>query len=372
MPQRVLFLGEYGWRNGGENSFLAIAPALSSQGFEFVTAVPSASEFSTALRTLDFATIDLQLFDQGHRKTQSRIREDLNRLIQRTRPDLIHCNSLSTSRLIGPVARSCQVPSIGYLRDILKLSGQAIRDISQINQLVAVSKATRDYHVSAGLPANQIDVIYNGVDGNRFKARPATGEIHTKLGMPESAQIALCIGQIGIRKGVDIVLESFLKLANTNESLHMVFAGSRHSQKQESIDYESQLKSTGCNSPFANRIHWLGRVEEIPRLMNEATLLLHGARQEPLGRVLLEAAASGLPFIATDVGGTPEIIAGLEINLVPPDNILEMAIAAQRLIQSPSQREKEARDLRAQAVHRFSVQKCANAIGELYRRQLDG
>ena len=109
----------------------------------------------------------------------------------------------------------------------------------------------------------------------------------------------LCVGQIGIRKGVDTVLQSFLGLAGADPSLQLVLVGARHSQKQEAIEYERKLKTDSEASSFSDRIHWLGRMDDIPRLMNEAILLLHGARQEPLGRVLLESASSGLPLVAT-------------------------------------------------------------------------
>lgn len=372
MSQRVLFLGEYGWQNGGENSFLAVAPSLIEQGFEFVTAVPSGSEFSASLEALGCQSIDLSLLHQGHRKSQSQIREELERLVRRVQPSLVHCNSISTSRLAGPVTRSCQVPSVGYLRDILRLSGQAIGDISQMDQLVAVSQATRDYHIAAGMPAQQIQLIYNGVDLNRFNMRPPTGELHSRLGIPNSGRILICVGQIGIRKGVDIVLDSFFRLAAADPSLQLVLVGDRHSKKQEAIEYEQQLKTTSESSSFSNQIHWLGRIDNTPRLMNEAILLLHAARQEPLGRVLLEAAASGLPFVATRVGGTPEIVADIGVDLVPADNVAEMSRIAKRLLESSHQRGKLGRELREQAVHRFSMQQCADKLHRLYRLLLNG
>ncbi len=372
MSQRVLFLGEYGWQNGGENSFLAVAPLLIEQGFEFVTAVPSGSEFSAALEAIGCQSMELSLFHQGHRKSQSQIREELERLVRRVQPNLVHCNSISTSRLAGPVTRSCQVPSVGYLRDILRLSGQAIRDISQIDQLVAVSQATRDYHVAAGMPAEQVLLIYNGVDLDRFNTRPPTGEFHSRLGIPNSGRIIICVGQIGIRKGVDIVLESFFSLAATDPSLQLVLVGDRHSKKQEAIEYEQQLKAASESSSFSNQIHWPGRIDDTPRLMNEAILLLHAARQEPLGRVLLEAAASGLPFVATRVGGTPEIVADTGVDLVPADDAAEMSRVAQRLLDSSHQRGKIGRELRGQAVQRFSMQESADNLHRLYRRLLNG
>ena len=371
MPQRVLFLAEYGWRNGGENSFLAIAPLLIQKQFHFIAAVPTSTEFSAALTHLGCDIVDLQFHRQGERKSQPQIREELEALIRHIKPDLVHCNSLSTSRLAGPVTRSCDIPSLGYLRDILRLSGQAIRDISELNQLVAVSHATRDYHVAAGMPPERIQVIYNGVDLVQFSPRPASGEWQQSLGIPPASEILICVGQIGLRKAVDVVLKSFCLLAANNPSLHMVFAGCRHSKKQEAIDYELELKKTSAASCFSDRIHWVGRIEDISGLMNDSTLLLHAARQEPLGRVLLEAAASGLPFVATDVGGTPEIVRNQKLPMIPLDAPQAMNEAAQGLLSNPEQRHQFSASLRRLAESQFSNQRCTDELSQVYSQLLN-
>ena len=82
------------------------------------------------------------------------------------------------------------------------------------------------------------------------------------------------------------------------------------------------------------------------------TLLVHPARQEPLGRVLLEAAATGTAIIATDVGGTREIFPpeGASASLVPPDDAAVLAQEIQRLLDDESERQR----LRAAARARIS------------------
>ena len=82
--------------------------------------------------------------------------------------------------------------------------------------------------------------------------------------------------------------------------------GQRFSEKEESRQFEAGLHQAGAG-PLAGRIHFLGVRDDIPEILNELTLLVHPARQEPLGRVLLEAAAAGVAVVATDVGGTREI-----------------------------------------------------------------
>jgi len=103
-------------------------------------------------------------------------------------------------------------------------------------------------------------------------------------------------------------------------SAHYVIVGQRHSEKEESRRFERDLHNVAAQLP--HRVHFLGVRNDVCRLLNELTLLMHTARQEPLGRVLLEAAAAGTAIIATRVGGTPEIFPPEEnaARLVPPDD----------------------------------------------------
>ena len=74
--------------------------------------------------------------------------------------------------------------------------------------------------------------------------------------------------------------------------------------------------------------------------MNELAMLVHPARQEPLGRVLLEAAASGVAIVATDMGGTPEIFPPSlsAARLVPPDDVEALAEAILTVAGDPALR----------------------------------
>ena len=108
-----------------------------------------------------------------------------------------------------------------------------------------------------------------------------------------------------------------------------MIVGQRYSQKQEALEYERQVHAAADSGPLRGRVHFLGVRNDVDRLLNEFTLLAHPARQEPLGRVLLEAAAAGVPVVATDVGGTREIFPAETASacLVPPDDPAALAAA---------------------------------------------
>jgi glycosyltransferase involved in cell wall biosynthesis len=210
--------------------------------------------------------------------------------------------------------------------------------------------------VAGGLDAEKTRVLYNGVDLDEFRPRPPTGYLHRELGLPPEAQLIGTIGQIGLRKGQDVLLEAAGMVVDRWSTAHFLIVGERNSEKEESRKYEDALRRIAA-SRFAGRIHFLGRRNDVPLLLNELTLLVHSARQEPLGRVLLEAVASGVAVVASDVGGTREVFPpeADAARLVPPDNPALLAAAVLELLGDCALRDCLRAAARRRAEERFDI-----------------
>ncbi len=307
MP-RLLILCEYSTLLGGERSMLATLPAIEAGGFEVIIAAPPAGPLAEELLRRGIDHLPWRTHDGGGRRYPlGQLRSDLTRLVRQVAPNLLHANSLSTSRIAGPVAAESKMRSIGHLRDILNLTPQVIADLNLHTRVLAVSQATQDFHVAQGLATNKCYIVYNGVDLVEFRPRQRTGELCRELGLSETAICAAIVGQIGMRKGTATSFQAAQQLAPDFSNLHWLVVGERTSSKEESREFEVNLRAMATQPPLAGCVHFLGSRIDMPTLMAECDLLLHAARQEPLGRVLLEAAAPGLAIVATDVGGTREI-----------------------------------------------------------------
>ncbi len=367
---RVLVLCEYGSLNGGERSLLAVLGGLATAGCRIHATAPAVGPLSAALAERGVPVVALDLHDaQGRRCELSVCRERIRAVVEAVKPDLIHANSLSMSRLTGPVAEQLGVPSLGHLRDIINVPAAVIADLSRHTRLVAVSHATRDWYVAAGLDPLRTHVLYNGVDLTRFRPRPPNGYLHRELGLPPEASLVASIGQIGMRKGLLTLMAAARKVVHTAGNVHFVIVGQRYSQKQEALEYEQQVHAVADSGPLRGRVHFLGVRGDVDRLLNEFTLLAHPARQEPLGRVLLEAAAAGVPVVATDVGGTREIFPPETGSacLVPPDDAAVLAAAIERLLKDADRRAALGRSARLRAEQAFDVDRAAEALGRHYR-----
>lgn len=370
MPS-VLFLCEYGSLNGGERSLLAVVDGVRAAGYELHVAAPAAGPLASALGEQHIPVSPLDLHDvQGRRRDVSLCRRQILAAIEAVRPDLVHANSLSMSRLSGPLAAAFNLPSIGHLRDIAHVTAAVIRDLNRHTRLLAVSRATRDWYIAAGVSEAKTCVLHNGVDLARFRPRPPTGYLHRELGLQPDAGLVGAIGQIGMRKGLHVLLRAASRVVRACGHAHFVIVGQRYSQKQEALDYERQLRAAAAAAEsLRGHVHFLGVREDVDRLLNELTVLAHAARQEPLGRVLLEAAAAGTPAVATNVGGTSEIFppgTGSAL-LVPPDDVESLATAVLRLLEDADLRAAIGRAARQRAEQAFAARQAAAALTAHYR-----
>ncbi|MEN6556615.1 MAG: glycosyltransferase [Thermoguttaceae bacterium] len=364
----VFLLCEFATLNGGERSMLATLDGVRAGGFEPVVLGPPEGPLAEAVarRGIELVGFECRRTD-GERPSQGWLRERLAERLGRRQPALLHANSLAMGRLSGPVASELGLRSLSHLRDIVRLSARAVADLNCHTRLLAVSEATRAFHVAAGLSAERTYTLYNGVDLDEFRPRPPTGWLHRQLGLPPDARLIGAIGQIGLRKGQDLLVQAASRLADPWPNVHWLVVGRRCSDKEESLRFERRLHE--LPKPLADRMHFLGVCNEVARLLPEWTLLVHPARQEPLGRVLLEAAAAGLAIVATRVGGTSEIFPDDQPSalLTPPNDAAALAAAVSTLLADADRRTALGRAARQRIQSQFGIPTAVAGLLRHYR-----
>ncbi|HEV3345316.1 MAG TPA: glycosyltransferase family 4 protein [Pirellulales bacterium] len=354
--------------HGGERSLLATLPVLRQHDIEPVALAPSEGPLASELARTGVPLLSFEVAERGRRLPRDVLRASLPEQLAGLRPALLHANSLSMGRLSGPVAQRAGVPSIAHLRDIIGLSAAAVADLNCHTRLLAVSQATRSFHVEQGVAEVRTHVCYNGVDLDTFRPRPPTGWLHRRLGLPGDAVLVATIGQLVMRKGHDVLVRAATKIKDRLPAIHWLVIGERHSQKAEAVAYEAALHAAIGAAGLSGRFHFLGTLENVADALPELALLVHPARQEPLGRVLLEAAAAGVAIIATDVGGTREIFPDPSLaRLVLADDDEALATAMVELIESPLEREKMSLAGRRRMEEQFDIKRAAEALVEHYR-----
>lgn len=368
----VDLLCEYGSLNGGEHSMLALLPLLQKRGVVFRVACPPGSPLAEAVEKLGIETIPFEL-PPGSPLEERQHR--LGKLLWNLRPKLLHANSLAVGRVVGSILPSLSIPSIVHLRDIIRVNRSAISDLNRFRRILAVSEATKRFHVAQGLHGTSCHVLYNGVDLERFRPMPPSGYLHRELGLPPDTKLLAVIGQIGLRKGQDTLLDILTPVFAERKDVHLLAVGRRWSSKPESLRFEQEIQHRIKQEPFRRlhdeRVHLLGVRDDIPLLLNELTMLVHPARQEPLGRVLLEAAACGVAVVATDVGGTREIFPDSAM-IVDPGSPDLFRRAVETLLDDDDLRQNLADRARCRAEAEFSREKAAENLLRHYEAVLDG
>ncbi|MGY8769591.1 MAG: glycosyltransferase family 4 protein [Pirellulales bacterium] len=379
MPS-ILYLCEYGTVNGGENSLLTLLPYVKAAGFDVTVASPGTGLLVERLSNIGVAHIPFSCWDDcGRRFSLAENRSRLATLLQAQAPDIHHSNSLSMSRLSGPVLRefnenaTSKIIGIGHLRDILKLNRQVITDLNEQSQLIAVSQATLDFHVTQGLDVSRSIVLHNGVDRTKFfpNAQDASitkPSLHEELQLDSDKPLIGWVGQLGARKGLDVLVAAATTVVAEFPQAHFVVCGSRHSVKDEAIAYVKDAYEVIEQSGLSDSFSFLEHRPDIDQLMRHWCMLVHTAKQEPLGRVLLEAAASGLPVVATAVGGTAEIFPNDEAILVAPNQPAQTAESILGLLRSDELRRSYSEKVLARSKY-FDIESIAESFISLYQTQ---
>lgn len=349
---------------------LAVLDRLPRDRFKVSALAPSSGMLSHELRKRAVNVVPFDLRDAtGSRLPADVVRQRLIQAIHDVSPDVVHANSLAMGRLVGSIANKIDAPSIAHLRDIIGLSAAAVRDLNRNTVLIAVSHAACDFHVGQGVEAERVRVLYNGVDGADFQPRPTTGRLRRELNLDDDAFLIATIGQIGLRKGLNVLAAAAVEIAAKvkSNSLHFLLVGERFSTKAESVDFDDQLTRTFESAGLGDHLHRLGFREDVAGLMNECDLLAHPAHQEPLGRVLLEAGAAGLPIVATSVGGTPEVLTdGVHAQLTPPNAPESLSAAILEMFENAPLRNRMANAARERIVSDFNIETAAAILVELW------
>ena len=353
---------------------LAVMKALSGNvEYRFSAIAHGNGALAQELRQLDIPVCALATRDAaGQRFPSSVLHQNLADHIQAVQPEILHSNSLSMSRLVGQLPASvCEgVRRTGHLRDIIKLNKTVIRDLNANDRLVAVSAATRQFHVNQGLAMDKCCVIHNGVDLQQFCPRTDGDDSAILMPhLPANSKLVLCAGQICLRKGQLVLAQAVCQLLQQRDDIYLLIVGERHSAKAESVEYERAIQHQFIAAGRSDHLIMPGYRSDMHMLMNAADMLVHASHQEPFGRTLLEAAASGLPIVATDVGGTSELLRhGRDAILVEPDCPEQLCAAIVRLADQPEVACTLAESARGRVEELFSSQRAAQELAEFWDR----
>ena len=218
--------------------------------------------------------------------------------------------------------------------------------------------------VSAGLPSCDS----NGVDSRNFKPRPGRpARLREQLDRgagadgDDEAPLIGFVGRLSPEKGPEVAVRAAMLLQARCPQAHLVMVG----EGPMHAELEAQIAILG----LAGKVHLLGPRNDMPDVYNDLDLLVCSSYSEALPLALMEAMASGLPTVATRVGGVPDIVEhGQTVWLVGPGDFDDIANRCAQLLTDDELRQHMGRRARVRACERFSPDEGVNRLSNLMRR----
>jgi mannosyltransferase len=233
--------------------------------------------------------------------------------------------------------------------------------VSRMDGVIATSGKTADY---LSVPNT---VVLHGIDTERFSPPPDKVQAKRARGLDPNKKIVGCFGRIRHQKGTDLFVETMIRLLPARPHWAAIVAGRATGPH---VQFETDLKNKVKAAGLTDRILFVGEHTDINEWYRALDLFVAPQRWEGFGLTPLEAMATSVPVIASDVGAFPELLVtgqGETGMVIDRDSIDAMTTAAAALMDDDVRREVASAQARLHAVANFSIEGEAKQLGNIYR-----
>ena len=248
-------------------------------------------------------------------------------------------------------------PLLWILRRLVAARDAVLR---RADCLVSISGEIYQEYLDAGIDPAKVERIPNGVDVGRFV--PADAALRTALRAQfgwGAQTVFLFTGRLHPIKGIDVLLRAWRRLVDEVDGVRLVLVGSGEAE------HELRAAAAGLDAS----VSFLGQAPDVLPYLQAADAFVLPSRREGFSISLLEAAAAGLPVIATRTSGTVEIIAdGQTGRLVEVDDDDGLCEAMKEVVTHPDAAKRMAKAGREAVRSRYSIEVSAARHAELFER----
>jgi len=373
--RKVLLVAHWDWVL--HNYWLPVAGALRDLGCE-VTFVCPFGDYTERLQSAGYACIHWPVKRHGLNPVQEAFAlMRLIRIYRRIRPDAVHHVTIKPN-LYGTIA--ARVANVGAIVDVFNGLGYLFSTDLQARWLRSLllpilrraldtpsamtifeSRTDRDALVQRDVIAEKRTVIISGTAVNTTAFRPRG---NGRPAHDSSRPVALLAGRLLRDKGINEFVEAARRLKRTDADWRFWIAGVPDTSNPNSVSEQelNQWQQEGT-------IEFVGQRDDMPKLLRQVDIaVLPTYYNEGLPRFLLEAAATGLPLVATNIEACRLIVRdGINGFLISPRDVDELAHAMTRLLADEGLRQRFGRASRPIVVQGFSEEKVVRQYLRLYR-----
>ncbi|MDG2200998.1 MAG: glycosyltransferase family 4 protein [Phycisphaerales bacterium] len=265
----------------------------------------------------------------------------------------------------------CPVPERGGRWNRPMIKWLLHRSARRLDMLSAMSRNVADSMEAWGLPG--VQVVPPAVDLERFKpGRDAA--VREAIGLTAEHTVILFVGNATSQKNLTRVLDAFAAMQKNCEQARLVITTElpRSSSQPDLQALRRQIDELGIEPLVVQ----LGIIDNMPAIVRNADMLI-SPFMDSLGPsdyfvAAMEALASGVPVISSDVGGMPELIAPPRGRLVNPSDVQEMTLAMLEYAENSTLREKAGEDARRFALETFEPTRASATYNRMYEGIITG
>lgn len=294
----------------------------------------------------------------------------LARFIRREKFDAVHAHDLWSNLMAVPAARLARSPVILSSQRNLAHNAwytpfrrRVIRIIhSMASGVIVNSEAIRELLVAEfHVERERVHLLHNGVDSERFgNLRVNRRDILPSV-PPNGKWILHIANMVSEVKGHAVLIDAARTVATSVEDVHFILVGDG--------PLRAGLEVRAREAKLEESMHFIGRRNDTAELLACGDLFLFPSLAEGMPNAVLEAAAAGLPIVATSVGGIPEIIKnGLNGILIPPGDSRALADATLRLLRNHELSNRFGRAAQETIRANFGFDRLADALTNLYHQ----
>lgn len=234
--------------------------------------------------------------------------------------------------------------------------------LGRVDRFIAVANDHRDYLVSKeGLPRERIEVIHNGVDSDLY--RPGSGDpnLRTELGLPDTARVVTTIASLKPAKCIDVLLAAAARVTASVPDAYFLIIGDGPDRNA----LRAQARALGLD----HKVLFAGLRDDVYDLLRLSSLFVLSSKKgtETFPNVVLEAMATGLPVVSTDVGSVREMVEeDGSARIVPPERPDALAAAIIELMSNPETMRVFGERGRAIVLERFTLDMMRSRREELF------
>lgn len=288
----------------------------------------------------------------------------LYRFMKRERFDVVNVQRPTVHTLALVAAVFSGTPVFVVTRRVLypikSLISAKIKYQFRVNRIISVSDAVKDVLVSSGIRGDKIVTIFDGIDFDRFDPNKvdASSRIREELGIPADAGVISMVANYSEAKH-DCFLRAVPLVLREVPNAYFILAGRDTGPET----FGSIIASLGVSK----NVILAGFRSDVPDILSATDITVNSAISEGLSGALIESFAMGVPVVASNVGGIPEVVnEGVNGLLVPPSSPEALAAAIIKLLKDVEFRTEMGKRCRDLAYKSFSIDAMVDKTEALY------